>query len=286
MSPMRATFDAISKCTEADQPRLFEVWESSVRATHAFLAENDIQLLIPLTRAELAKFSPIYCLRDSAGELYAFLGASEASIEMLFVHGSYRGAGAGRLLTEFAVRVLHATRVDVNEENEQAIGFYRHLGFRQTGRSSLDSSGNPFPLLHLELPVAVPHLRIARPVSDLARSRAMYVEGLGLHVVGSFESHQGFDGVMLGMVGAGYHFEFTHCAAHPIRPSPTPEDLTIFYLPTSSLWQRACADMLTAGFKQVTSLNPYWDLSGRTYEDHDGYRVVLQNDEWSNTGES
>ena len=126
------------------------------------------------------------------------------------------------------------------------------------------------------------HLRIARPVSDLARTKAMYCRGLGLCVVGNFENHDGFDGVMLGAVGASYHFEFTYCRTHPIAPSATAEDLTVFYLPTPSEWESTCASMLAAGFKQVASLNPYWEVQGRTFQDQDGYRVVLQNAEWSN----
>jgi hypothetical protein len=110
----------------------------------------------------------------------------------------------------------------------------------------------------------------------------MYSRGLGLSVVGSFEDHEGFDGVMLGDAGADYHFEFTRCRTHPVTPAPTAEDLAVFYLAVRSEWRRACANMLAAGFRQVTSFNPYWDVRGRTYEDEDGYRIVLQNAEWTN----
>jgi hypothetical protein len=75
-----------------------------------------------------------------------------------------------------------------------------------------------------------PQLRIARPVSELERSAAMYRTGLGLLEIGRFENHAGFDGVMLGRPGLPYHFEFTFCRAHPVVPSPTPEDLIVFYL--------------------------------------------------------
>jgi hypothetical protein len=87
---------------------------------------------------------------------------------------------------------------------------------------------------------------------------------------------------MLGLGGASYHFEFTHCRAHPVPPTPTPEDLVVFYIPANAEWERACSKMLAAGFTQVASLNPYWEVRGRTFQDHDGYRVVLQNAEWSN----
>ena len=89
-----------------DLPPLFEVWESSVRATHSFLSEDDIQLLGPLVKAELSSFSPIHYLRNKDGEAFAFLGVAGSKIEMLFVHAAHRGTGAGRLLSEFAIRVL------------------------------------------------------------------------------------------------------------------------------------------------------------------------------------
>ena len=126
----------------------------------------------------------------------------------------------------------------------------------------------------------IPHLRIARPVSDLARSTDMYCRGLGLTILGSFRDHDGFDGAMLGDPASRYHFEFTHCRAHPVAPAPTAEDLVVLYIPEESEWQASCTNMLASGFRQVASFNPYWDARGRTFEDPDGYRTVLQRDEW------
>jgi hypothetical protein len=110
----------------------------------------------------------------------------------------------------------------------------------------------------------------------------MYCQGLGLRVLGSFEDHEGFDGVMLGGAGMSYHFEFTCCRSHPVAPAPTHEDLIVFYLPDPIEWQGICESMLAAGFEQVASFNPYWDRQGRTFEDPDGYRIVLQNADWIN----
>ncbi|MEK7315249.1 MAG: VOC family protein [Candidatus Eisenbacteria bacterium] len=127
-----------------------------------------------------------------------------------------------------------------------------------------------------------PHLRIARPVRDLARAKEMYSRGLGLEPLGEFADHEGFDGVMLGRKGGAYHFEFTRCREHRVAPTPTPEDLVVLYVPDSAEWERTCASVLAAGFKRVTSFNPYWETRGRTFEDPDGYRIVLQNADWSN----
>lgn len=125
------------------------------------------------------------------------------------------------------------------------------------------------------------HLRIAKPVRNLASTTDMYCRGLNLRVLGLFENHDGFDGVMLGVEGSDYHFEFTHSRIHSVLPTPTVEDLAVFYIPSAEEWQAACARMLAAGFKQVSPFNPYWGAKGRTYEDRDGYRIVLQQEEWS-----
>lgn len=132
-----------------------DVWEASVRATHHFLTESDLELLIPAAREELAHIAPIHCLRDADGSVYAFIAVEQGEIEMLFVAPTHRGSGAGRKLVEYAIAVLGAHQVDVNEQNDLAVGFYEHLGFRMFGRAPLDPQGLPFPILHMELPGGV-----------------------------------------------------------------------------------------------------------------------------------
>lgn len=127
-----------------------------------------------------------------------------------------------------------------------------------------------------------PHLRVARPVTDLERSVAMYQQGLGLARIGGFADHEGFDGQMLGHPGSGYHFEFTVCRHHPVAPAPTPEDLLVLYVPEEEAWSARCAAMVQAGFREVEAFNAYWGRLGRTFEDGDGYRVVIQRAGWEN----
>ncbi|HEX6019583.1 MAG TPA: VOC family protein, partial [Burkholderiaceae bacterium] len=91
--------------------------------------------------------------------------------------------------------------------------------------------------------IASSHLRIAKPVRDLQRTSQMYRDGLGLELLGSFEGHAGFDGVMLGVPGAAYHFEFTHRAELDVAP-PSPEDLVVLYVPERPAWQALCERML------------------------------------------
>ena len=143
--------ETVDEVRRSDMPRLVEVWEASVRATHDFLAEADIERFRPVVRDELFGALPLYCLRDEDGLLVAFSGVADGDLAALFVHPSWRGTGLGRRLVDHAVHELGATTVDVNEQNEQAVGFYRRMGFAVARRSELDEMGLPYPLLHMEL---------------------------------------------------------------------------------------------------------------------------------------
>jgi len=125
------------------------------------------------------------------------------------------------------------------------------------------------------------HLRIARPTDKLAEVVQFYRDGLGLQVLGEFKDHQDFDGVMLGHKTGGYHLEFTHNRRHHAGRAPTAENLLVLYVPDTDAWTQAVARMEAAGHQSVKPFNPYWDKHGKTFEDPDGYRVVLQKGSWS-----
>jgi hypothetical protein len=120
-------------------------------------------------------------------------------------------------------------------------------------------------------------LRVARPTDHLDEVIRFYREGIGLSILGSFEDHQGFDGVMLGLPGAAYHLEFTRKHGHSAGRAPTQDNLLVFYISDKQEWLNATERMAAAGYESVASFNPYWDRLGQTYEDPDGYRVVIQN---------
>jgi len=124
-------------------------------------------------------------------------------------------------------------------------------------------------------------MRVARPTDNLQVIAKMYEKGLGFSRLGAFENHAGFDGVMLGHPHHTYHLEFTHHQGSKVGKAPTEDNLLVFYVPNENEWQDACNRMENAGFKDVPSFNPYWDTEGRTFEDVDGYRVVIQNRPWA-----
>ena len=141
----------IEKVTKSDHLQLIDVWEASVRATHHFLAEADLQALKPLILAQYFDAVDLRCAKNAQGEILGFCGVHDGNIEMLFISPAARGKGLGALLAAHAVKEQGATKVDVNEQNEQALGFYQHIGFKVTGRSPVDGQGKPYPLLHMAL---------------------------------------------------------------------------------------------------------------------------------------
>jgi len=128
--------------------------------------------------------------------------------------------------------------------------------------------------------VGFAHLRVARPTDHLDEIVRFYRDGLALEVIASFEDHDGFDGVMLGRKGSSYHLEFTHRRGHEAGRAPGQDNVLVFYLPDRDQWQTAVDRMLSSGYDPVPAFNPYWDTKGKTFEDIDGYRVVLQNAAW------
>ncbi|MBU1296125.1 MAG: VOC family protein [Gammaproteobacteria bacterium] len=124
-------------------------------------------------------------------------------------------------------------------------------------------------------------LRVARPTDNLAKITDMYVNGLGFKLLGSFEGHNGFDGSIVGHEQHNYHLEFTHHKGTTVGKAPTQDNLLIFYFIDTQVWEECCEKMQAADFVHVPSYNDYWDDVGKTFEDVDGYRVVLQNREWT-----
>ena len=144
----------ILRPTPQDYDELLTVWEASVRSTHHFLTEENIQFYKPLVRNQYFQAVELYIIRNREGKIAAFMGLSDELIEMLFVHPDEQGKGYGRRLLEYATRRKQINKVDVNEQNDKALGFYLRMGFRIIGRDETDGMGKPYPILHLQLPEA------------------------------------------------------------------------------------------------------------------------------------
>ena len=149
MAPLTAV-EALPAPSAEELDALTDLWEASVRASHDFLAEEEIDFYRPLVRREALPAARLAVVRRDDGRFAAFIGTAGDMLEMLFVAPDLRGQGAGRRLVEYAV-AQGVRRVDVNEENAAARGFYERMGFRIASRDALDPSGRPHPILHLTL---------------------------------------------------------------------------------------------------------------------------------------
>ena len=135
------------------------------------------------------------------------------------------------------------------------------------------------PLMSQGYDIWTPTLRIARPTDNIERLLPFYVGGLGFQVLTRFEDEP-FEGVVLGHPGQAYHLEFTHQKGRKAGRAPSPDNLLVLYLPQRLAYQAAIGAMVDSGFNPVSSANPYWERYGATFEDPDGYRVVLANKSW------
>ncbi|USD24726.1 GNAT family N-acetyltransferase [Flagellimonas marinaquae] len=143
--------EKITSIDKTEYKEVVDVWEASVRATHHFLKEEDIAYFKPLILNTYLDAVDLKGIRDENGKIMGFLGVADQNLEMLFIHPSYIGKGIGRTLLDFGINHLNVTKVDVNEQNENAVGFYKHCRFVVIGRSEVDSLGKPYPILHMKL---------------------------------------------------------------------------------------------------------------------------------------
>lgn len=129
---------------------ILEVWEASVRATHDFLSEKDIQAYKALIGGQYLQSLNLFCVKEE-DSIAGFIGLQGRLIQMLFIHPKYVAKGLGKALVNFAISKHGATEVDVNEQNTKALGFYKSLGFEVVDRFEIDDAGKPYPVLSMSL---------------------------------------------------------------------------------------------------------------------------------------
>ena len=144
----------INEIHERPEPlirRLTDLWERSVRASHHFLSDAEIQTIRPCVPEALKSVGILLTAETTDGAPAAFLGMENRRIEMLFVDSSQFRQGIGRALVMLAVTHFGADSVTVNEQNPQALAFYERQGFVVEKRTPTDEAGRPYPLLYLRL---------------------------------------------------------------------------------------------------------------------------------------
>lgn len=138
----------IREIKETDYASLMDIWESAVLNTHDFLKLEDF-LFYKKNLPTYYQYVSLYGFEQNS-RLVGFIGIAEGNIEMLFVHNDCRGKGIGKRLVAYAIEKLQTCKVDVNEQNTQALGFYQHMGFSVVNRSEFDAEGKAYPILHMQ----------------------------------------------------------------------------------------------------------------------------------------
>jgi GNAT superfamily N-acetyltransferase/catechol 2,3-dioxygenase-like lactoylglutathione lyase family enzyme len=238
-------------------------------------------------------------------QLIAAERSDEAEVKSVAVREDRQGEGVGRMLLERAAAVcseegrstlLAATAA----ADTRVLGFYQRVGFRllrverdvftpEAGYRQIDVDGIPLRdqvWLSLTLqstvdreaagpPLAL-QLRVARHTERLDEVVAFYRDGLGLTEIGGFRDHDGYDGVFLAVAGTHAHLEFTAGGGQGVS-SPHPDSLLVLYLGNAEA-VRAVATRL--GVDPIAPAHPYWAEHGSTFQDPDGFQVVLVPERW------
>ncbi|RNL55762.1 GNAT family N-acetyltransferase [Pedobacter jejuensis] len=140
----------ILKAKKTDYDLLIILWEASVNATHHFLTQKDIQQYKLLIYEYYFQQLEIFFVKRE-GNIAGFIGLKKDFIQMLFFAPGEMRKGIGNALIEYAIKHRNAKSIDVNEQNINAIRFYKKMGFEITGRTETDAVGKPYPVISMKL---------------------------------------------------------------------------------------------------------------------------------------
>ena len=147
---MKTTNSKIQKYSDNFREQVLSVWEKSVLATHDFLSQEDFQSIKEIVRTIDFNHLDVFCLIQD-DKVLGFLGVAGQKTEMLFLDPDYFGQGLGKILMNYAINELSVDKVDVNEQNINAVNFYQHVGFKTYERTDKDDQGKDYPLLRMKL---------------------------------------------------------------------------------------------------------------------------------------
>lgn len=131
--------------------QLLDVWESSVKATHLFLSQNEIEFIKDYVILALNEIRHLIIIENENNKPVGFMKVANQHLEMLFISNDERGKGLGKELLKYGIENYSINDLAVNEQNPLAKGFYEHMGFVVYKRTENDEQGNPYPLLYMKL---------------------------------------------------------------------------------------------------------------------------------------
>lgn len=131
--------------------QLSELWENSVKATHLFLSESEIEKIKLYVPRAIKEIPYLVVVVNGNNIPAAFMGITNKKLEMLFVSAKERGKGIGTKLIQYGIKEYSINELTVNEQNPDARRFYEKNGFKAYKRTETDEQGNPYPLLYMKI---------------------------------------------------------------------------------------------------------------------------------------
>jgi len=221
---------------------------------------------------------------DRLGYKGEILGSKGSPYHFEFLH--QRGRKVGKAPTQDNILAFYIPEAEWSSavERMQRHGYEpvkpANLFWEKDGKTFEDVDG--YRVVLIKTSSVSGFLRVARPTDNLPEVLRFYRDGLGLGVIGAIENHDGFDGVTLGPSRKilPYHLEFTHVRGETVGKAPTRENLLVFFIADRAEYKRAVERMKKHGYQPVKAENPWGNTKAKTFEDVDGYRVVLKNASW------
>ena len=91
--------------------QLLEVWEDSVKATHLFLSNEEINNIKKYVPQALKEVSHLLIIKNENNEPIAFMGIEDTKLEMLFIKNKERGKGLGKQLLNYGIENYNVNKI-------------------------------------------------------------------------------------------------------------------------------------------------------------------------------
>jgi len=116
--------------------------------------------------------------------------------------------------------------------------------------------------------------RYARHTNQLESLINFYTQILNFDILGSFQDHDGYDGVFLGKNGEKWHLEFTQSSEEP-KSVFDEDDILVFYPESTEEFEKITENLKTFNVPLIEPKNPYWKENGICFEDSDYFKIIV-----------
>jgi hypothetical protein len=120
------------------------------------------------------------------------------------------------------------------------------------------------------------NFRFARHTNDLEIIKHFYTCVLGFDLSGSFENHDGYNGIFIGKPDSDWHLEFTQ-SNEIVTFKFNEDDLLVFYPDEINEYNSLINNIEKHNINFIEAKNSYWNKNGKMFLDPDGYGIIVSN---------